>query len=253
MVDIPKNEEGIQSEVTPQNPDAITEQATQPQNASAPESKPTVEELSAQLAEVERKSIRYKEQLQGREKEVEELKSLSIARSFFGDVSTEKPKVTEDPETEPVKKTIVNERTEADVYRDTLIVQSAIRSIREDLAAKYGSDEDVPFIAEEIQSEIGRLDPSGKSLLSPQAWETTYQAVRGRRLSEIREKYASKAEQVTATETIKLTDAPSVPTNDSPSGDGLSFMEAFNTMSTDELKAKYPKEYSAMMRDGLWS
>lgn len=244
MVDEPKNEEGVQNATTPSSDAAITDKdSNQPDKTSTPDREAEYQKL---LEEERQKAERYKQQLHGREKQVEELRAQVLAKKFFG--SDEETHDTPDEKKEAPK--VQPQRSNGDNLRDRMIVESRLREIQQDMTAKYGSDEDAPFDAATVRDRILELDPEGLALLNPKVWEFTYKSIKGEKLDDVRKRYTKEKKEIADKEDSKMVDAPSVPTN-SGNSDALPFDKALKMMSTDELKVKYPKEYDAMLRRSL--
>lgn len=243
MVDEPKNEEGVQSVTTPSSDDAITEKPEQPDNAEP------AKDYQKLLEEAEAKAKRYKEQLQGREKQVEELQNAVLAKKFFSepeDDKTSEPQENVKTETKEPKKQLDRNN----IIRDQMLIKATIKDISENMASKYGSDKYVPFNAAEVKERILEADPGGLSLLNEKTWDYMYKVIRGEKLDTIAEKFNKEKEEIQDKEDSKMVDTPSVPTNSgNEDNDRLPFEKAVYTLSSDELKRQYPDEYAAAMRN----
>lgn len=245
MVDEPRNEEGVQNESTPSSDAAITEDTKQPDKESAPaENVNYQEELEKERARAER----LKQQLAGREKQVEELQTSVLARRFFEEPEEEKAPAPQEKQEGQQKKQV----NSADRVRDEMLIKATLKDIKDDMQSRYGADKHVPFDSQEVQRRILEADPQGTSLLNPQIWEYMYKVIRGEKLDEITSKYESEKKAIVDKEDSKMVDSPSVPTNTGNNdGDRLPFEKAIHVLSTDELKTKYPAEYNSMLMKSL--
>lgn len=158
-----------------QDPTEVTPvDSTTPSDVAQPataELDPTakMKELETKLQEMESKAKRYKEQLIGREKQVEELKLKAL-------VAGTQPTPEVAPVVEEVKPVVIPQHVQPQDIAHAVYINKAI------LKDEFGDDEVVPFnkdTATKVEEVLNKLDPTGRTKYSVDAWRSAYKIYRG--------------------------------------------------------------------------
>ena len=191
-------------------------------------------DYKARSEELEQLNKRHLEQLAGtkaenarKDKLLEEARLDKIAKSYQPAVAEPDDDYNEQPQAQqPLDPTLGRQ-----------FLKGVIRTARLEAQEKYEGDKYVPFnkeLAAEVETELMALDPTGRSLIDPIAWERGYKIVRGNKIDELIQNQAQTADQVrnaevakiVATETLKETIAVETPSQPSIEPKGQTLAEA---------------------------
>lgn len=190
-------------EVTPATP-ATPEVTAQP-DSSEPDATVKLKELETKLQDMESKAKRYKEQLVGREKQLEELKLKTlIAKEPEETTTVEKPVIDEVKE---VPKETRREDIEHIVYINKAMMKD-----------EFGEDKTVPWnkeVAAKVEEVLNKMDPTGRTKKYKEAWTSAYKIYKGeiseslirQREEQIREEFQKK-EQAKAAAHVETVTTP---------------------------------------------
>jgi len=195
-----------------------------------------VKKLQEDLEQERNKSKRYKEQLVGKDLLIDKFKVKKIAETLS-----------------PVKEPEVN----VPVIEDKDLERQSISNIDIDqsmyinhlrMKDKFASDTEMPYTDDtrkEIETVLDELDPSGRVKKSPEAWETGYNIVRGKKAGEIAKAREEKVRQeYQSKEAAKITASveSTTPSAETPVGPTLEDVISGKVkMSTAEMVKRFPE------------
>jgi len=249
-------------EVTPEAA-AVSKENEQPDEAPVQKSEVTItkEEYEALVA----KNERYLQQLHGKDKLIEDLKATKIAESLVKPVKpVEEDTYEYEPEPQPQPRQ-VKHNSEPDM-QTKILVKSAISMNKNSMAESFSNDSVLPWskeVAEKVEAEILRRDPSRLSVLDEEKWETTYHLLRSKAASDKLADQQRRAESKAKVDADKLAKViiekekakqaqpivEAVPTKKVVNND---FAKDKKTLSSEQLKRKYPAIYEQAIIDRLW-
>ena len=237
-------------EVIPQPAPAVLEDIV------TKDTQPVIEAVPEILVEeLQQKNERLKQQLHGREQELEDIRSIKIAEAFQAKPVIEEKQVDEYGEPTNIK--VRQPQVAQDNTINQLTIRNAIRGNKSDLIEEFANDRHVPCTAElakKVEAKILGYDKSGKLLLNPQAWREAYSLVRADLISsKLDEKEASVTtikeaarKEVIAKEDAKISAAVETSTKPAevtaePSMKEITKLLREKKITTAEAKALYHK------------
>lgn len=254
--------EDILDESTPELA-AVSKQDEQPVEAPVQKSETVItpEAYEALIA----KNERYLQQLHGKDKLIEDLKASQIAMNLQKSVKVVEEDTYEyepQPQPQPKQKTV---NSEPDM-QTKILVKSAISMNRNSMAESFSNDSVLPWnkeIAEKVEAEILRRDPSRLSILDEEKWETTYHLLRSKaasdKLADQQRKAESKA-KVDADKLAKVIIEKEKAKQSQPAVEVVQTKKVINddfdkdkkSMTPEQLKRKYREDYNKAIIDKLW-
>lgn len=134
---------------------------------------PKLKELETRLQEMEAREKRHKEQLVGKDKQINELKIKKLANSFqpVNQEQITEPVIEEEPK--PVARE--TRQLETDVTQAIYINKAIMKD-------EFGEDPTIPWtkeVSSKVEEVLDQLDPSGKTKIHPDAWRSAFKIYRG--------------------------------------------------------------------------
>jgi hypothetical protein len=256
--------EDILDESTPELA-AVSKENEQP--VEVPVQKSEIEVLREEKEALQAKADRYLQQLHGKDKLIEDLKASEIAKNLERPASVVEDDTYEyEPET-PQQPRKVRSNSEPDM-QTKILVKSAISMNKNSMAESFSNDSVLPWnkeIAEKVEKEIIRRDPSRISVLDEEKWETTYHLLRSQAASEKLADQQRKSSVKAKVEADKLAKViiekekakqsqpviqEAAPTKQVAKN--TEFEKDSKTMTPEQLKRKYREDYNKAIVDRLW-
>jgi hypothetical protein len=264
--DIKPVTEGTPEETTPELA-AESKEVEQP-TVVEPAQKSETEILQEEIEALKAKNERHLQQLRGKDKLIEDLKTKEIAKKL--DVVDKEPVTANNDEytydAEPQPEPTPARRQPQSSVQTEILVKSAISMNKNTMFEDYASDNVLPWnkeVAKQVEAEILRRDPNKTSILNEGTWETTYHLLRSKVASEKLAEQAKTTEKKTQAEADRRAkvlvekekakqSVPVVETIPTKKVENNEFESDKYKLSAEQLKRKYPSLYAKSIEDRLW-